>query len=504
MKPSILKTGLSLILLFVFTTANLRSDSEGKPAINRMGNMKTVKSNLVIEDVPGYETEYTPLGNGIERRKIYTLKPGETLRYRGRNQSDYNNFTYVGDIACFPTKLQNKEFVVLNGKRFRSKSCEFRSPDGKTIAIVYRKNDKDFILFSDGTQVGPYLDAYIFIHGNKKIWVHVQKEDNNWYMISSDGEEFGPYSEIRRAPSPDGNHWVAEVRNSKGTYILNENGRLIGPYSHISDLEYIADGKTWCYQIWDNQKGENKTLCSNGKKIMSKMTKFSKNGKHWVGQQTEYKRGDHEYIITSKGKKYGPYWRILKKQISSDGKHWIATVIIKNGDHKNKTIITSDGKMEEFQDSFIHLNPDGKQWIAEIKSPNKPEPMILTSTGKKSGPYRTLTGRGTFFYDGRRWLGKVYNDPEKKYYIYLSDDKEIGPFNYIYNLMVIPEKQQWMAGVEKANEQYILFSDGVKSNLSGYYEAAEAEIWGPYFRWFQVIGRDVYYYRRSWNESGGK
>jgi hypothetical protein len=255
------------------------------------------------------------------------------------------------------------------------------------------------------------------------------------------GKEFGPWDKLdeKIKLSPDHVHWVIRGKLNEKWYVLTD-GRKYGPFNfNIKGPMFDPGRGTFVFAA---QRDNEFFLVANGKII--------KKGK-------VVEKPDEEEFIIVNGKRFGPYHDIELPLFSLSGKKWAAAV----WREKQSFLLLNSKEHGPFKHvSRVEFSRGGE--ICTCSCSSKEGRGLLVDGEKFYGPYKGHSGPW-FSPDGKRWGLEI--EKKKRWYGFLIDDVEYGPFPYQWFVpRFSPDSRHWAvildSGYEDRPHSFIL--DGIK------------------------------------------
>jgi hypothetical protein len=368
----------------------------------------------------------------------------------------------------------------------------FISPNGKYAAVIYRKDNKNYVQIND-TEYGPYDQfwtiefsgndsKYGIIFGQGCTFDGVVIKCEAWY-VQINNKIYGPsQGVINLAFSSDGSKYVFGFTKDNKYYVqLNE--KVYGPYDHRWDVscgskvsncgwifkKYKEYKEEWYVQINDEIFGPYDDV--------SIFINFSESGQKYGWKFVK----DNGAYIQINNKTYGPYDRVSVGPVFSKNESTVGWIFKKNG----RKYLQINNKIYEIDEDVINLaiSDDGSKYCLVSVKNNKEYYIQLNN--KTYGPYDRLIFSHNFppiFSSDGLKCGWVF-EKDNKFYIQINDNI-YGPYDDVGIPVISSDGSRYAWRFKKDNKKYIQINDNIYGPYDNAYEPTfsnDSSKWGWVF-----------------------
>jgi hypothetical protein len=369
----------------------------------------------------------------------------------------------------------------------------FISPNGKYAAVIYRKDNKDYVQIND-TEYGPYDrfwtiefsgndSKYGIIFGQGCTVDGATIKCEAWY-VQINNKIYGPsQGVIDLAFSSDGSKYVFGFTKDNKRYV-QVNEKVYGPYDHRWDVscgskvsncgwifkKYKEYKEEWYVQINDKIFGPYDDV--------SISINFSESGQKYGWEFVK----DNRVYIQINNKTYGPYDRVSVGPVFSKNESTVGWIFEKNG----KRYLQINNKIYEIDEDVINLaiSDDGSKYcLVSVK--NNKEYYYIQLNNKTYGPYDRLILSYNFppvFSSDCSKYGWIF-EKDNKSYVQINDNI-YGPYDDVGIPVISSDGSRYAWRFKKDNKKYIQINDNIYGPYDNAYEPTfsnDSSKWGWVF-----------------------
>ncbi|MFN0202347.1 MAG: hypothetical protein ACKVTZ_12550 [Bacteroidia bacterium] len=336
----------------------------------------------------------------VEKKKVYTLKEGETLltaeSYLGLNPTVDGLTLTVGDSEGKNTIISStgKRFGPFDGPIMESRNYQMDGLAGASFALIA------------GKQKGEGYEYTVIMNDSKELGTF----ENMPFVLFDDTEDNWALEE----------HWSKQVSDDT--------------YTNYSKVQF-KNGKA---QQYDGNV----------------MVSFNPYGQGWV--LNNLKNDGTTEITYSDGKKQGPYELILNPIYLENGSGYAFV-----GGNKGKYFFSIAGKETPITTDYpfsYYLNADGSDWVVENSNEDNTVHSLTFKNGKTTENYDALVVPVSYEKANKRWLygGQKGNE----IYVYYSDGTQVGPFAFSAEypgaiLFANKDASQWCLSYSESDSKFV-------------------------------------------------
>jgi hypothetical protein len=303
----------------------------------------------------------------------------------------------------------------------------YLSDDGLRYAVAYNENPEEFYIeFNNGKKIGPYKNILDFQFlegkGNSNRWVlvaekadvlpkNINGQEVKLFTVVSSGGEIGNFEEtLLKNPDFDyknlttkgANYGLSVIQNQKIYYLAND--KLYGPYENaVTSVDMGAEYNKFNYIVPETRelhftgdgifsRNVDNYFVSESRKSVA-VVKKSNEAKDSLFINDKYFKGIYNKIKTIKFAPASEEWALLADAgggklmlhfsdnrsfgpfevdmshgvpnllLGKNAKNW-AFYYIENGTNRNKLLVNSEERNEEFIGNIAFVREEGKEYFS--------------------------------------------------------------------------------------------------------------------------------------------